>query len=763
MAQLPYTYDKLLICNPDVSRSTCQVFVAHQSPTEEKSLGKVFFVAEIASRDRINLDIIKKIQEQLLSSYYRTDDLNIETAFEKALESTNQIIADMVGDYDVNWLDKLNAIAFVLKDDAIYFSTVGHTHAFLVRQNKIIDILRTTENGAAAHEKINPLKAFSNIISGPLQTEDTLVLTTPNLLDYLSQEKLRRIVQEHSAGQSVRMIDNLLSENTTNTAFSAVIIKMEPVNQEQRSPANISVATQPARTQPTIPAARDTESSMSDLLQKKEQTGDVLAPSLSKHLGALIKKTFERCGTFIRLKLLRQSARRVRFQQQMRAAADREQPAVATRTKPLLKNMKATMKKAAATSGKGARLLSQAAKKTGKVSRQTSPRSLSAKADQYINSLKRLPKISKLLLLLVLIVAFVLAQGIFSSAQSKQSAQELIVHTQTISDISEKILKAEAALSYGNEDGAKELLTEAQELLASFPDDDESTAEKRAELSQDIDAQFARTRHIVVSAPRDIADLSEFETDITARSLVYLPNNTLVTVNPSTNTIYTTDSDSGETTSSDQSDHPRALQYVTAKGTSSTVLMDTGLKLSEFNTTDDNFSSLTFNLEQSDPNIASIALYDTRLYLLDIKNNQIYRSFGAGSGYGTPVEWKTDDTDLTSAVSMAIDGNIYVLRSDGGVIKLFQGQRLDWSIAPIDPALTNGDAIWTNSETDKLYILDAKGRRVLEFSKESGSLVNQYTADVFSVMHDIAASPEDGELYVLNNTVLYGVELLPQS
>jgi hypothetical protein len=99
MSHYTSLFDKIVIYDPAKSRSVCHVFLSHQSPAEEKSLGKLLLLAEIESRDGINLDIINAIQNELKHSYFNTDDLNIETAFEKALESVNQKIADMVGDY----------------------------------------------------------------------------------------------------------------------------------------------------------------------------------------------------------------------------------------------------------------------------------------------------------------------------------------------------------------------------------------------------------------------------------------------------------------------------------------------------------------------------------------------------------------------------------------------------------------------------------------------------------------------------------------
>ncbi|MFH0805100.1 MAG: hypothetical protein V1916_02805, partial [Patescibacteria group bacterium] len=224
MAELTYTDDKLLIFDPGKSRSTCHVFISQQSPVEERNLGRLYLLAEIATADRVNIDIIGAVRDEFRSSYYHTDDLKIETAFEKALERVNQRIADMVGDYDTNWLDRFSAVAMVIKNDTLYLSAVGKLHVFLIRGGRITSILDSTETPTFGSEPINPLKAFSNVISGTLQTDDTVLTCTPSLLDYISQEKLKRMVSENAPQRAVSLLDSLLQENVGHTAFAALIV-----------------------------------------------------------------------------------------------------------------------------------------------------------------------------------------------------------------------------------------------------------------------------------------------------------------------------------------------------------------------------------------------------------------------------------------------------------------------------------------------------------------------------------------------------------
>jgi hypothetical protein len=104
---------------------------------------------------------------------------------------------------------------------------------------------------------------------------------------------------------------------------------------------------------------------------------------------------------------------------------------------------------------------------------------------------------------------------------------------------------------------------------------------------------------------------------------------------------------------------------------------------------------------------------------------------------------------------MAVDGNLWVLGSDGDVTKIRLGKREPFSLAEVEPALTNAKRLRTDEESDNLWVLDPANRRLLAFSKETGELVNQFLSDRLSGADDFLVDEASGEvLAAQGNTVL---------
>ena len=339
---------------------------------------------------------------------------------------------------------------------------------------------------------------------------------------------------------------------------------------------------------------------------------------------------------------------------------------------------------------------------------------------------------------------------------TKHEEEQSIEYEQTISKISQNILNAENAMSYGNENGARELLTEAQSLISELPDKTEAENAKIRELSNDVQAPLAKLQHVIITdAPRDVATFA-VEGQTTNVAELQLLGTTLYSFDPALKIIFRAEVGSGAVTVWPQDKKDTTFQYFTVSGSATLLFLNTANGLDEFNVESENLQSLTFEL--GNVNIIGMAPYESRLYLLDLKGNQILRSYRSGNGFGSPVEWMKDDTNLREAESIAIDGFIYVLTKDGTVYRMFQGARQDWSLATIDPPLDRADKVWTDVKTDNLYILDSQGKRVVEFTKE-GSLLNQYTSPKFTNIKDFTVDFGNKKLYVLNANTVYEIDL----
>ncbi len=146
-------------------------------------------------------------------------------------------------------------------------------------------------------------------------------------------------------------------------------------------------------------------------------------------------------------------------------------------------------------------------------------------------------------------------------------------------------------------------------------------------------------------------------------------------------------------------------------------------------------------------------VYNTNIYVADKKNNEVYKHSKNGNFYSSGNPWLQTDIDLTKAVSLAIDGNIYILNNDGALIKLLRGELLDFELEKSDPPLENADKLKLSEELDYLYILDSSLNRLLVYDKE-GQFLMQYQGDNLQNLKDFEIDEEQKIIYFLTGTVL---------
>jgi hypothetical protein len=157
--------------------------------------------------------------------------------------------------------------------------------------------------------------------------------------------------------------------------------------------------------------------------------------------------------------------------------------------------------------------------------------------------------------------------------------------------------------------------------------------------------------------------------------------------------------------------------------------------------------------------MTDIITYANRLYRLDADSGQIWRYPSVSGGFGSEQAYlQAVNTNLNDAVSLAIDSNVYVLKSNGQVARFLSGGQDGFALPAIDPPLQNGAAIWTVADGKYIAIADPQGKRVALFTKD-GHLVAQYTSPVFKGPSDVVADEAAKKLYVVDANNIYQLDL----
>ncbi|MFA6519089.1 MAG: hypothetical protein WCV93_05615 [Candidatus Shapirobacteria bacterium] len=115
--------------------------------------------------------------------------------------------------------------------------------------------------------------------------------------------------------------------------------------------------------------------------------------------------------------------------------------------------------------------------------------------------------------------------------------------------------------------------------------------------------------------------------------------------------------------------------------------------------------------------LVSAQTWNRNIYFLAKTSPYLYKLQPRSGGYGLPLSWATSKIDFTP-VSLAIDGQIYLLGSDCRIRRFDRGQSTDFISVPVancqNPhnlslSLTSKELSFINGSSE-VYLIDAKGQ-----------------------------------------------------
>lgn len=147
------------------------------------------------------------------------------------------------------------------------------------------------------------------------------------------------------------------------------------------------------------------------------------------------------------------------------------------------------------------------------------------------------------------------------------------------------------------------------------------------------------------------------------------------------------------------------------------------------------------------------------LYLLD-KKGEIWQYPAIETGFGARRRWLKGEItpDFSNAVSMAIDGSIWVLKSDGMIWKFTRGAKDAFGVAGLDKPFSNPTTLYTDDDCESLYILDKGNLRVVVLAK-SGEYGATYQWEGMRDVDGLVVSEEEKKILLLAGSKIYEIEL----
>jgi hypothetical protein len=721
MTKLNTTASELLIYNPDTSEGFADTFVFEPEEKDEERFGRLMILVSFDTKTAKTPEISEAIASIMQNEYYRASEHAPEQQFEAAVKKVNEVLGDLASAGEVSWIGKINCIIAALVDDEIFLTSAGLAPAYLIRRHQLAQL---NKDSSSVPLKPNPLKTFENILTGKLLSGDKFAFLSPGVLQYVEKPKLREIVDRFLPDIAARHLQGRLVSFKEKLALAALI-----TNCDERHPTEASSTLSPA-------AATINRTPI------PPPTSALRTPPASGPL-----------------------ARTSRI---LRSLATKTASTTKRRLFPLLRGKKAVL----ATSPSPSRIVSTAAP-AGPISSRKPytytdlrPKSWWKKIliicrqlalkfwDTFARWFRRLPRLSKILFIVVvaLVIAFIVSLLAIQSGKRHQ-AQQTIYDNRT-AEARTKVESAEAALIYGNDSRARQLLDESEAVATEIQNSRYRNAEAAAILTK-IEQDRLRLDHITaIDRPERIFDFKALGEEVQPTALA-LSGKYLLSYNADQPTLYLyqLDSKKGEALEVKTSGTLRAL----ATDEKEAVLFSSApaLALYNFSGTEIKEAAAEFPPDQD---IQAICLFGRRLYTLDSTHNRIQKYSLTVGGFSKGSDWLEDETSLSGGISLAVDGSLYVLTDNGQLLKFLKGSPADFTLSQLTNPLNHPTRLFTDDTTNNIYILDPAQKRLVVFDKE-GALKDQYTSESFNDLKGMAVNEAERKAYLLNGTEILGIML----
>jgi hypothetical protein len=182
------------------------------------SSAELYAVIELPLFNPAAADACEAISLAIAGAFKRAYKKNLgANIFETAVAQINEELSKLVENGNTNWVNKINCILAVKDDNNFSIATCGKIAAYLYRAREFTDI-------SCSSDKPSPLKTFENLAFGKLRLEDVIILSTTQLFNYLSIDRLKNLLEKGNFLAGVREILETLKQNAgPEVAFGAIL------------------------------------------------------------------------------------------------------------------------------------------------------------------------------------------------------------------------------------------------------------------------------------------------------------------------------------------------------------------------------------------------------------------------------------------------------------------------------------------------------------------------------------------------------------
>lgn len=735
-------------------RSHVLLHITEPGTPEERAKGYFFALAEINNGSIEQIEHLQQMIDDLESGYYETEDQEEKNAFEVTLEYINRR-----GHHILQYKNSvISCLVGVLRGHDLFFAFHGSPQALLFYKEKneyqIMDALADQDD--AVHGQL-----FSSLLQGSINDGDFFYVSTPQVNDYFAADRVQKILTGRSTRQSASHIQKVLKELNNAFSFGGILLHYPDRNELTGMVHKIKNGVESGSV-----------ASLDKLIGQERSTEEILSPPL---LG-MLKKKFHNFQE--QRALQKKKAKLLNTQAQRRKEIEAKKPeTVETNFRPREEKKKSEsvislilislgkaivavliaifnfFKKAIPLLGRGlVALIILITNRNGQ--RQEIIRQFKNYLQAKKEELDNLPLISKILLFGTIILGLIFIGSILTFKIRTNIQAKNLAYNNQVQAILDKKTAADASLIYEDENKALILLQEAKKIISELPKGSSKEKDKIAELNASIESTLMKLRKMETVKTELIADLQTVNQNAQAEKIAMI-DNYLVAFGKNDGNIYRVNLNSKQV---EQKIHVSAANLSSAstpKEQDMIVFTSGDKNIAVYNKDNATFSAKEISYPNDNVKIACLFMYNRRLYVLDSANNQIYKHFPTLTGFDKGSAWLQDSAiDVRDAVSLAIDGDLFILKNSGEILKLANGQKSDWLITGLDPILEKPVDIWTYNNVTNIYILEPANRRVVVLNKE-GKLLVQYTATEWQNPTGMVINEAGKTGYILDQNKIY--------
>jgi len=699
------------------------------SKIEKENLpdGFFFFILEFCNLTKSASIVQTRIKKAIELSSYK-DGVDKTDYFEKLIETINESLGAFTREGVDLWKNNFNAIIGLISNNEIILSQTGKMSGYLFRKNKILSILENS-NDTPAH----PLKTFSNITAGCLNVDDKIILANNHFFDKISLDRIRKIISKNSPKRTVAEV------------FQSFHLNFQPVNMIAIEMSSLS----------TLEQEKDEDVPETVFADQKIET--FVAKSLkicwpvAKKFTRFILSAMQRIGIEIRKTFV---FSKKYYESTIKPSSQ----------KAMIKVANSNLKNKFDLSVIGSKL---------KVSEQRNIKINGFKRQSIINKRKtfRLPEISMLSNLVIFLLQKEQRKYVYSffiiifsviilsniGVKNKNNAEIKRVQQSALS-----FDKADALFRKAKDDyalGKPEAVSELSQALDLAIESKESPGDKDKAVALANDIQAILDKEIRGKRISEQATAFPFGQDITKITMIGAD---LYGLNPN-GELYLFDTRNKESQLvGSVNNNGKSISLTSSESLNKLFISSDQQKLIGYDIASRAENLITL-ADQSDwEKAAAIGVFSTNIYSLDPASNMIWKHTQVDDGYSVGSKYFDNrKVSVQDCVDLAIDGNIYLLRTNGNIMK-FSHNSLEQEFAATDipkpnDKISNPSRIITSEDTNKIFILDKALHRIVQTDK-SGAFSGQYLFNNIEI-DDFAINAKLQKLWIVSKSQIYEMDL----